>query len=58
MLFKEGGGTMSEMKDPYHMTGEELQKEADKQDEKHWNLIGDLVEAAVEIVVDLLDGAG
>lgn len=49
---------MSEMKDPYHMTDEELKQEADKQDKRHWDLIGDLVEAAVEIVADILDGAG
>jgi len=47
---------MSETKDPYHMTGEELQQMADKQDEKNSNLIADLLEAAVEIVVDILDG--
>lgn len=39
------------------MTGEELQAEADRQDEKRTNFIADLIEAAVEIVVDILDGA-
>ena len=45
------------MEDPYHMTGEELQAEADRRDEKRTNFIADLIEAAVEIVVDILDGA-
>ena len=47
---------MFEEKDLYHMTGEELKREADQQDEKRWDFIGDLVEAAVEIIADILDG--
>lgn len=47
---------MSEVKDPYHMTGEELQQEADRQDKKNSGVLAELVEAAVDIVAEILDG--
>ena len=48
---------MQEKKDPYHMTGEELQKEIELQEKKSNGFIADLFQAAVEIIMEILDGA-
>jgi hypothetical protein len=46
---------MQAKKDPCQMTGEELKRDAKKKDEKWWDFIGDLLEAAIEIAADILD---